>query len=67
VVVEADHRVRGVGLFRDERGDAHGELLAAAGVVQLRARDAVDPAVHVQDRADIRMRLVDHPVLDRVH
>ena len=54
-------------LAREELGDVRGQLLGPAGVVDLRRRDALDPGVHVEDRADIRVLLVDHPVFDGIH
>ena len=47
-------------------GDRLRELLRPARVVDVRRSDALHPGVHVEDRADVGVGLVDHPVLDRV-
>ena len=57
----------GSGSSATRSATAIGELLRPARVVHVRRRDALHPRVHVQDRADVGVRLVDHPVLDRVH
>ena len=56
----------GIRLAVDQVGDGLGELLGAARVVDVRRGDALHPGVDVEDRADVGVRLVDHPVLDRV-
>ena len=56
----------GIGCFPHEVGDRRRELHRPARIVDVRRDGAVDPAVYVQDRADLGMFAVDHPVLDRV-
>ena len=66
MVSQADDRVRRVGLGGEQLGDRSRQLLRAARVVDVGRRDALDPGVNVEDRADVGVLLVDHPVLDRV-
>ena len=66
VVAEADHGVRGVRLAVDQVGNRLGQLLRPTRVVDVGGGDTLHPRVHVEDCADVRMCLVDHPVLDRV-
>ncbi len=66
VVPQPDHGVVGIRLLRKQRGDARRQLLGPARVVHVGRGDALHPRVHVEDRADARMLLVDRPVLDRV-
>ena len=53
-------------LLREQLCDRDRELFRAAGVVDVCRDDVLHPRVHVQDRPDPRMGLVDHPVLDRI-
>ena len=57
----------GSGAWLTSSGDRPRQLLRAARVVHVRGVDALHPRVDVDDRADVRVLLVDHPVLDRVH
>src|SRR5439155_14154399 len=66
VVAQTDHGMRRIRLLGDEVGNGLGELLCATRVVHVGSRDPLHPGVHVEDGADVWMRLVDHPVLDRV-
>ena len=56
----------GSGARAHEVGNRRRELHRAARIVDVGRDRAVDPAVHVQDRADLGVLAVDHPVLDRV-
>ena len=57
---------RRVGRLAHELRDRLGELHGAARVVDLGGGGALDPGVYVEDRVDLGMLAVDHPVLDRV-
>ena len=56
----------GIGCLAHQLGHGLRQLRGAAGEVDLRRLDAVHPGVHVQDRADVGVLAVDHPVLDGV-
>jgi hypothetical protein len=67
VVAQADHGLLRVRLGGEQLGNAYGQFLRAARIVHVGRGDVLHPSVHVEDRADAGVGLVDHPVLDRVH
>ena len=66
MVLLADDGVGRVGLHANEVGDGVGELGRATGIVDLGGVDALNPGVHVHDRAHARVLHVDLPMLDRI-
>ena len=66
MVSETDDSVCRIRLEGHEGGDGDGELLRSAGIVHVGRGDSLHPRVDVQNRPDLRVRLVDHPMLDRV-